>query len=188
LAVLDSNLPASIVHYNFATQALSGPAGNLASAGIYQNLNAYLFGRSPDADDSTAAGRVRSQAVGRNRITGYVENIGFNGNADADSLLMFRDSSSGPDYVQYESFLQGGDSGGPMFVDVGGGSLVLLGTNAFIGNTGPPNNIDFSGINYMGNQATFITNYINSVPEPSALLVLGLTHLGLLLQRRRSAF
>jgi hypothetical protein len=181
LGVLDSNLPSSITHYSFATQPIMGTAGFLTNASVYQSLNTYMFGRSPVAHPAW-----QDQAVGRNRITGYLENSGFNGNTDADSLLMFYEANSSPDYVQYESYLQVGDSGAPLFVDIGGGNLVLLGTNAFI-NTGglggsPP---FFSGINYTGNQATAITNIINSVPEPSSLLLVALGQLGLILRRRR---
>jgi hypothetical protein len=181
LAVLDSNLPASIVHYNYATQALSGPNGSLVGAGIYQNLNAYLFGRSPAAHPNW-----QDQAVGRNRISGYVENVNFNGNSDVDALLMFYDSVGHPDYVQYEAYLQGGDSGGPLFVDIGG-QLVLLGTNAFINSGGLGGNPPFfSGVNYTGNQAAFINEYIvANIPEPSAITLLAIGNLGMLLIRRR---
>jgi hypothetical protein len=148
-------------------------------------LNAYLFGRSPEADDGNPNEWIRSQAVGRNSITGYVENINFLGNTDNDALLLFYEGGGGAGSVQYEAYLQGGDSGAPMFVDING-QLVLLGTNAFI-NTGglggtPP---IFSGINYTGNQAAFITNYINAVPEPSVVFLLALGQLGCLFRRRR---
>jgi hypothetical protein len=178
LAVLDSNLPASIVHYNYATQALSGPAGSLANAGIYQNLNTFMFGRSPAVHPDD-----RDQAVGRNRITGYVENVNFNGNPNVDALLMFFDDSSSPDFVPFEALFQGGDSGGPTFVEVNG-QLVLLGTNAFIGTAG---SATFSGINYTGNQAAFITNFINSVPEPTSFSLFAVGSLAVLMRRRRSA-
>lgn len=181
LAVLDSHLPASIVHYDYANQALSGPNGSLVNAGIYQGLNAYMFGRSPAVHPNW-----QDQAVGRNRISGYVENVSFNGNTDVDALLLFYDTVGNPDYVQYESYLQGGDSGAPMFVDIGG-QLRLLGTNAFINNGGLSGNPPFfSGINYTGNQAAFISNYIAAnVPEPSALTLLAAGNLALLLVRRR---
>jgi hypothetical protein len=182
LAVLDSELPASIVHFGYATQALAGPNGQLANAGIYQNLNAYLFGRSPEPHPI-----FRDQAIGRNRITGYVENVAFNGNPDNDSLIMFYESVGNPDYVQYEAYLQVGDSGAPLFVEIGG-QLRLLGINSFINSGGLGGNPPFfSGITYTGNQAAFITNYINAVPEPGSSILIALGSLGFVLRRRRTA-
>ncbi len=168
LAVLDSNLPTSITHYSFATEAISGPPLTLSNAGIYQNMNAYMVGRSPEPHPG-----FRDQAVGRNRITSYVENVNFLGLTDADSLLLFYDSTSNPNFVQYEAYLQGGDSGGPMFVDFGG-NLRLLGINSFINFGGINANPAYSGISYTGNQAAFIQAYIaaNSIPEPSALALI----------------
>lgn len=180
LAVLDSDLPASIMHYNYATQPLSGPNGMLANAGIYQNLNAYLFGRSPEAHPDD-----RDQAVGRNLISGYVENVDFNGNPNVDSLLMIYEAS-GPNNVLYETYLQGGDSGGPMFVEISG-QLVLLGTNAFINDGGIGAPLPFSGINYTGNQAAVIAGFVSSAPEPGSFTLIALGSLGALLYRRRSA-
>jgi hypothetical protein len=183
VALLDSDLPASIVHYSFATEFLSGPVGNLVGAGSFQNMNAYLFGRSPEPHPM-----FHDQAVGRNRISGYVENVNFLGNTDNDALLLFYDQPSSPDYVQYEAYLQPGDSGGPLFVEIGG-QLVLLGTNAFINLGGLGGNPPFfSGVNYIGNQAGFINNYIaTNVPEPSSLTLLAIGNLALLLVRRRTA-
>ncbi len=167
VGILDSWLPSSISHYEFGDVPLSGtpPDGvNLfiEDAGIYQDLDAYVFGRSPVNQSG-----FRDQAVGRNRISGYSENVPFLGNSNNDSLIMFNNSPGDADYVQYEALVQGGDSGGPMFVDING-SLVLLGTNAFL----LDGNVAF-GINYTGNQAGFLNSYIaNAVPEPSGLAAL----------------
>ncbi|MCA9193581.1 MAG: PEP-CTERM sorting domain-containing protein [Planctomycetales bacterium] len=184
VGVLNQNLPGSISEFAFATTPLSGtpPNGNnffLENAGIYQGLNSFMFGRSPF--DETINGDARfafnDQAVGRNLISGYVENIPFT-DADNDSLLMIRDALGSPDHVLFEALFQGGDSGGPTFVEQNG-SLVLLGTNAFIADDS-----SFSGINYTGNQASFITNFINinAVPEPNGILLLAF---GLLFRVRR---
>lgn len=180
LAVLDSFLPESIVHYSFATEPLSGPVGALTSAGIYQGMNAFLFGRSPENNPAN-----RNQAVGRNRISGYLENVDFLGNSDNDALLLFYDSPGDPDYVQFEAYLQSGDSGGPMFVDIDG-EFILLGTNAFINQGGINNPPAFSGINYTGNQAAFINAFIaQNIPEPSGLALLITAGLIGLSRRRR---
>lgn len=94
-------------------------------------------------------------------------------------LVLLRDAALNANYVQYESYLQGGDSGGPTFADMGG-ELVLMGTNAWT-----LNDNSGSGINYVGNQYAAINAYVavHAVPEPStwALMVVG----GLVLKWRR---
>lgn len=160
LAVLDADLPSSIRHYAYAAEPLSGdPPGvgaiPAASAGVYQDVNAYLLGRSPKANPA-----IQDQAVGRNRVSGYAENVPFLMLSDADVLIFVQDAEDDPNHVTYESRLAGGDSGGPTFVD-DGGELKLLGTNAFIYDDG-----SFtvpgagSGISYTGNQASWIADYV----------------------------
>ena len=167
LAVLDSNLPNSIKSYSYATEPLMGVPGTVTSAGIYDGLNAYLFGLSP-----TVHPAFSDSAVGRNIVSNYAEDEIFQGNTDNDSILFVNDAVGSPDFVPFEAMFVSGDSGGPTFVDVGG-SLVLLGTNAFTFTN--PNG---SGINYTGNQAAATQNFIdvNAVPEPSSIV---LTALGL---------
>ena len=191
MGVLNANLPSSIKHYEFATEPLSGtpPDGNnifIEDAGIYQDLNAYLFGKSPfdhNSDPNDDRTSYNDQAVGRNLITGYSENVPFNGNTNNDSLILFHDSNGDADFVQYEARLRSGDSGGPMFVEING-TLRLLGTNAFLlnGDAG-------SGINYTGNHAATITSFINdnaAIPEPgSAVVVVSVLLIGSCVRRRR---
>jgi len=173
-------------YYDIADEALTGPpggnSGNIVAAGSLQGVNTFMFGLSPKANVAW-----RDQAVGRNRISGYWENVGYLG-TDDDTLILEYNQSSSPDYVQYESYLRGGDSGGPMFMEQAG-SLVLLGTNAFVLSNGSGQTVA-SGVNYVGNQATFIRNFIqvNGVQEPTTALILwGLAGLGLANIRRRVA-
>ena len=194
LGVLSAPLPDTISHFAFVQEPLVGPGpvgnvGTIVSAGSLQGLNTYMFGLSP-ADRPA----FQDQAVGRNLITGYSENVLFNG-SDNDSILMIDDTfpSLGPNAVQHEAYFQGGDSGGPTFVEIGG-NLVLLGTNGFIFNGVDFQNVPFrgSGVNYTGNQAAFINNFIaiSAVPEPTALLLVALGALALpasKLARRRRA-
>ena len=143
-------------------------------AGSFKGLIAYMFGRSPASHIDS-----QDQAVGRNLITGYSENVDFIGNTDSDSILMIDDVSpqQSSNFVNYEAYFQGGDSGGPTFVDING-QLVLIGTNAFIFDETDFKNTPFrgSGVNYTGNQAEFINNFvaINAVPEPSSMVLLTL--------------
>ncbi|WP_206036179.1 PEP-CTERM sorting domain-containing protein [Crateriforma spongiae] len=187
IGTLESNLPDAITNYAFATEMLSGPSEALVSAGTYQGVTAFTFGLSQAVNPAT-----RDQAVGQNRITGYVENVDFLGNADNDSLLMQRDDPGDTNFVTYESFFQGGDSGGPTFVD-DSGQLVLVGTNAFRYNADDPfaeDPITGSGINYIANQSAFINQYIQAaaVPEPSSLALLtGVTALIVRRRKRKSS-
>ena len=192
VGVLNEILPGSIKHYDFAQEQLSGTPPNgdeffLSDAGIYQGLNSYMFGKSPfdhNSDPNDDRTSYNDQAVGRNIISGFSENVPFAGNNDNDSLLMLRETNGDPDYVQYESIFRGGDSGGPLFVEING-ELRLLGTNAFLltGDVG-------SGVNYTGNQAAAINSFINAnaIPEPASGLILlpGLA-ICLLKRRRQSA-
>ena len=88
LGVLNSNVPDSISAYEVASQFLSGTPNPLADApfddaGDYQDLSAYVFGRSPFNTGSDATREsYNDQAVGRNRITGYAENVAFDGQSD----------------------------------------------------------------------------------------------------------
>ncbi len=195
LGVLNAPLPPSIAHYAIASQSLSGPVPvpngdgtfllSYVNAGPYQGLNAYTFGLSPF--DETLPGDNREtyndQAVGRNVISSYSENVPFTG-SDNDSLIMLNDAQGTANHVLYESLFQAGDSGGPTFVNIDG-QLVLLGTNAFVFTNGSG-----SGINYLGNQRASIQSFIqlNAVPEPSSIGLLGLASLLAFSQiRRRTA-
>lgn len=185
LGTLDSNLPSSITHYNYATETLSSQfVGSFADAGVFQDQTAYVFGRtSYDIGSDPNRSRTSDQAVGQNKISAYIENVAFRGNTDNDSLV-FNWDRSGPDELPYEAQYRSGDSGAPAFVEQNGG-LLLIGTAAFTWSSG-------SGINYTGNsESNFssITNFISAsaVPEPSAFLLGLLTIFPALARRRRQS-
>ena len=187
LGVLDSNVPSSIKSFKFSNTLLTGtiPNGNfpIDPAGIFQGNNAYLMGRSPENFPA-----FQSQEVGRNLITGFSENVAFEGNSNNDSLILAYDTPGNGSYVQYESHVVVGDSGAPLFVNING-ELVLLGTNAFRldNNDG---SVFGSGINYIGNQSDFISNFIsvNAVPEPSSIFLAAFAAMaGYVANRRRKA-
>ncbi len=189
IGLLNDPLPNTIKHYDFATEPLSGTPPNgqnifIENAGIYQGLNAYVFGKSPfnhNSDPNDDRTSFNDQAIGRNVITGYSENVPFNGNTDNDSIIMFHDSNGDSEFVQYEARLRSGDSGGPLFVEING-TLRLIGTNAFLlnGDVG-------SGVNYTGNQASAINNFINAnaVPEPGSGFLIFSIALASFVRRRR---
>lgn len=191
LHVLASPVPSSINVYDFATEAISAPPynmstnGGLHTAGSFQNEMAYLFGISETVRGNT----VVDQAVGRNRISGYIENLPFGTNTDNDSLVLIYDESSDSDYLQYEARLQAFDSGAPLFIERNG-DLLLLGINSFSDGaggafTGVPR--PSSGITYTGNLTDEINTFIatHAVPEPGSLGVILFAIAGLVTGRRR---
>jgi len=187
LRVLDAPVTSGIKIYDFATEAISAPPfdantnAGLFTAGSFQNEVAFMVGISPTPRSNANA--VIDQAVGRNIISGYVEDFPFDGKTDNDSLILLRESPGDAGYVQHESRLVTGDSGAPLFV-VRNGELLLLGVNSFSASTGT----QFSGITYIGNQADEINAFIAAnaaVPEPGALGVGLLALIGLSTRRRR---
>lgn len=169
LGVLDAPVTGA-TYYAIADEVLTGPPGgqatNIVNAGSFQDVNSYMFGLSPKANVAW-----RDQAVGRNRILGYWENVPFNGN-DNDSLILEYNLNTDPEYVQYEAHFRGGDSGGPFFIERNG-SLLLLGTNGFVLNDNQGRTVA-SGVNYVGNRAGAIRDFVNlhTVPEPTTGLLL----------------
>ena len=169
VAALDAPVPNNINFYNIASEFLSAPADTaIHDAGSFQDEVAYLYGISPT---SRSDPRI-DHAVGRNRISGYIEDLPFIGNTDNDSLLFIEDVAGDEDFVQYESQFRGGDSGGPSFVERNG-ELLLIGVNSFI--NGANSELEFSGVTYVGNFTDEINAFValNAVPEPgSAGLIL----------------
>jgi hypothetical protein len=157
IAQLDSNVDPSISVLPFTNVLLSGGPNQIVPAGIYQGLDAYQVGRSG------INASPQNQAFGRNIIDGYSEDVVIaNIGAITDSLLLGINNSH-----PFETTLQGGDSGAPLFVD-SGGSLLLIGVNSFVGDDGNGNTV-VNGATYVGNYAQEIQTFINAVPEPSSL-------------------
>jgi hypothetical protein len=125
-----------------------------------------MVGRSPYPHDPW-----HDQAVGRNLISGYWENYGRLTDQDTLFLDYHPDSKSG--VVRFEAYLQGGDSGAPLFIERNG-KLLLLGTNSLIVTNGSGQVVS-SGVAYVGNQANFIWKFTNAstVPEPTSIWLVG---------------
>ena len=190
ISFLDRNVNSAIKVYDFATTQLSsdpnpGNSYDRGDAGIWQDRNAYMVGVSAtDRDD-----REEDIAVGRNLISGYDDDVPFLTYTNNDILSLVFDSSTSSDFTSSEAFVQGGDSGAPLFVE-DNGELILLGINSFQINIGDPVTLQASGITYTGNRASNINDILTSIaiPEPNSTLVacvlLGMTSLT---RRRRSS-
>lgn len=190
LSVLDAPVPADFQVYDFARGLISADpfdedTNNTLQPAVTDDGRslegeiAYLFGVSPT--DRPDADTRFDQAVGRNRISGYLEDIPTHG-PDNDLLVLIRDGRADPDYVTHEARFAAGDSGAPLFIEVGG-ELQLLGVNSVVSTSGTV----FSGVAYIGNHSAEIDSFIsaNAIPEPASAIVLGLFSCTLLLRRKR---
>jgi V8-like Glu-specific endopeptidase len=187
LTVLDAPVSSNIKIFDFADEFLSAEPfdentnSGLQAGGSFDGEIAYMFGISPSVRSDT---RI-DQAVGRNRISGYIEDIPFASNTNNDSLLLIREDNGDPDYVQYEAQFRGGDSGAPLFIERDG-DLLLVGVNSFINaaDTTPV----FSGVTYVGNYTDEINAFIaaNAVPEPGSASIILLAMTAFCSVRRRT--
>lgn len=152
MGVLQAPVPGDFAVYDFATENI----GNARAFGrsSYYGENAYLVGRSPNYSG------VTDVSVGRNILDGWEDGIDVSGTVDDAMLAVVEDE--GQD-VPYEALLQGGDSGGPMFVDRNNDqNLTFVGTNWFIGTTAADEPVN--GFTYLGNYDTEIQSYIDAHP------------------------
>ena len=183
LLKLNQNVPNNIAIYDFATEDLSVPnaePNTLYSAGSYQDVNAYLVGIS----EAEGEFNPTLQAVGRNVINGFGENIA--GSTDILYMDFVRDSQL------YEAFFRGGDSGAPLFVDAGNGNVELLGVNFGVYQEQDTRRLLGSGSTYLGNSADVISSFVSAqavstsaVPEPSANVLMVIVFAAFNLRRRR---
>jgi len=166
LGCLDDSAPDQIAVYDYTTTALT-PA--TYSEWDHASATAFVVGRSAGSYPT-----VQDQAVGRNKIVAYSNNDPFNSGLgeSVDTLNLVYDpiafgSITNPNYVAFESLLEVGDSGAPLFVDMDG-DLVLLGINSFVMTTTSTT----SHVSYLGNEAdqvqSFVTHCIQQVPEPGS--------------------
>lgn len=169
------------------TIAIYGIASNTTdeagfSSSVYSDKEAFVVGLN-----NTGSGTTQFR-VGRNVLDGFHDAIEV-GPTTSDSITFDDDSGTGASLGDDEAFLQGGDSGAPMFV-TSGTDLVLVGTNWFITDGESPN---FSGTSFIPNHLTEINSIVMaggesltlvSVPEPSSILLIGLGGISLLRRRR----
>lgn len=162
IGVLDESVSSNITYYDFATETLTTDDPSDPTYYQYSRYgleNAYLFGRSPSGDYGDTI--TTDMAVGRNRLDLF-GNINVSGTV-ASAWWAIDNLSTDSNYVDYETYLQGGDSSGPMFVDIDG-EFVLVGINWANGSVdfggGVTRNVSF--MSYVGNYSDQIQSYIDS--------------------------
>ena len=183
IAQLNSPVDPLITPFQIATEILSGLSPNpnirITPAGVHQDVIGFMVGRSPVQQDA-----MQDQAFGQNRISGYAQDVAFNGGI-ANALALFNDAPANSNFVPFEALVRAGDSGAPFLVPSSLTSLRLFGINSF--QFTDVNNLPIaSGISYLGNSAQEIQTFISvsAVPEPSTcgLLVVAI---GVFLLRKR---
>ena len=200
VGVLDSNLPSSIASYDLFSTSTPISSTPPDPGSVFGTLNtnlpneidnelAFVFGQPENGN------LFSGQAVGTNRITGFFEDatVGAGTLVDletTDFLFAIVDPDGTPNNLFNETAVQVGDSGAPVFLrDDATGGLTLLGVNGFAANDDPDTavvEISGIGIEYFGNEASFIDAFVvaNAVPEPSSALALS-AMMGMFLVRRR---
>lgn len=188
IGTLDQVLPNTVSYYNHANQVLNSAA---YASSILANENSLTVGIT-ETNTGYGANRLTNMAVGRNIIDDFALSLNVSGTT-APALRTLNDLPGDSNLVTHESQLVGGDSGAPLFIDVGG-NLQLVGINWAIG----PVDIDpdpeteelrnASYYSYLGNYSAQIQNYVDAnqpvpAPEPSTALIL-LAGLGLCCTRR----
>lgn len=176
---LDSAPGPTIAIYGIASNTTSGAS---FSSSPYSDRVAFIVGQN----DGT--GSVTDFRVGRNELDGFYDAVDVSGTV-SDAITFDDDRGTPESLGDDEAFLQGGDSGAPMFVAVGG-ELVLVGANWFITSGESPN---FSGTSFLPNHLAEINAIVTgggeeltlvSVPEPTAAVFLAIGALSLCRRRR----
>ncbi|MFT6792261.1 MAG: hypothetical protein ACJAR1_000240 [Rubritalea sp.] len=136
--------------------------------------NSYMVGRSVNSYTTT-----QNIAVGRNVLdsTATFTVAGATGTA----ILATYNETGG---VAYESLVQSGDSGAPMFTTDLSNELTIVGTNWFVGTVGT---VDTSGFTDLSSDRGAIQTIIaaNAVPETTSIAMLSLASLMLITYRKR---
>jgi len=180
IGVLNAPVSDGIVNYSFSTVPIASFDDFVNSSIAGQT--SWMFGLSPSSFPTTV-----DMAVGRNVLDRWFNITDSGGNVVDHAVGAVRDSDGTGNYVASEAYLQGGDSGGPMFtIDGGSGDLVLTGINWFINDAGVTP--QYSGFSYTGNYATEIQSYIDAhpVPETGSVLVWGMVVMVVVFRRGRT--
>lgn len=177
---LDATPGPTIALYSVASNTTSGA---LFSSSPYSDREAFMVGVN-----NTGSGTTQFR-VGRNVLDGFYDLVTV-GSTTSDGITFDDDRGTPESLGDDETYLQGGDSGAPMFVTMGG-DLVLVGTNWFISSGESPN---FSGTTFLPNHIDEINAILTiggesltlvAIPEPSALPILSLIGASVFIMRRR---
>ena len=136
--------------------------------------NSYMVGRSVNSYTTT-----QNIAVGRNVLdsTATFTVAGATGTA----ILATCNETGG---VAYESLVQSGDSGAPMFTTDLSNELTIVGSNWFVATVGTVTSNGFTDLSAdRGAIQTIIA--ANAVPEPTSIAMLSLASLMLITYRKR---
>jgi hypothetical protein len=190
VGVLDSPLPAGYTPMAFATDDITSNAEFMSSA--YAIATASLFGRS-QTTNTMYGGVTRDQAVGENILDAWFDSVIIGGTTN-DTVAAIYNLSGDGNYLPFETWLQSGDSGGPMVV-VNGTTPTVVGVNWFIFEDfdinfggGAPVLRNRTGFSYVGNYDVEIQQIIDAhIPEPGTLVLAGIGFVLLLRRRMRPA-
>ncbi len=193
LGYFNNPLPTTIERYSFATVDLSSTGAGLTP--LPSQELAITLGITPTTG-TYASNPLTNAAVGVNRIEFFQEDAPIQTPANivlsvSDSIITVRNEAGDPGFTteQFESALNSGDSGSPLFT-INGPDLVLSGIAGGEGTLtlGNGDSRDFSAYSYIGNYDQQVQDFINvnliAVPEPSSALLLSLGS-GLFLRNRR---
>ncbi|MGJ8726515.1 MAG: PEP-CTERM sorting domain-containing protein [Roseibacillus sp.] len=184
-------LPTTIARYDFTTIPINTPEFPVPLPGPEF---AYTVGLTPSTG-GYANNDLTNMAVGENRVEYYQADSDLTNGAGTviattDSVYTIQNEPTDPGftYETHESAANGGDSGSPLLV-VDGGELVLWGVAGGEGSINLAGGTrDLSVYSYTGNYATEIQDFIDinlvPIPEPSTILLLGLSGLSFLTRRR----
>ena len=195
------------VGYDIAVVHLSTPVTNVSAATMYDGLTADLLGESVTYVGFGKTGTGSTGAINNPGVKHAVENVldltcdDIDASASSSILLSDFDDPENRDEskfgseeaVEYEGAIAGGDSGGGVFLEIGGVTY-LIGVNSFGGTFQPPYGDgvidsdygDFSGITSVPAFYDWVMDTTGiAVPEPSTLCMLGLAGLALVFWSRR---
>ncbi|MCC5805483.1 MAG: hypothetical protein JJU00_04055 [Opitutales bacterium] len=175
IGTLDTPLTEDYNFFEFSTTALSnqGQFNNWA----FNSANAYFLGKISN-EPGAASPATLNMAVGRNQIDGFQSSFSAAGNTGTAIEATYNDSSSA-NWVEFETVLQRGDSGAPLFVE-SEGNLVLAGIAWYVlGLDETDDSVpgDATGFTYLGNYTSEINAFLDehslpAIPEPAHFTVL----------------
>ena len=185
IGFLTEPVPSTIAKYSLTDGLLTDWIGSLA----------VLSGQASQSVGSYAGASVTNQGVARNVIDGTIVNASPAGfPTSGDVLFAVANAPTDDNYTTYESLLQTGDSGSPLFVfDSGLGEYTIGGVAWYINSDDFEVNAgqalqarNFTAYTYTGSYLDEINGILqfNPIPESSATALLALPFLGSVMRRR----